>query len=63
MKAARLHEYGEPLVLGDVPVPDIQPDEIPVKVSACGVCRTDAELIDGYLWVARGGRPAPQDTI
>ena len=49
MKAARLHEYGKPLVLEDIPVPDIQPDEILVKVTACGVCRTDAELIDGYF--------------
>ena len=29
MKAARLHEYGKALVLEDVPVPDIQPDEVP----------------------------------
>jgi propanol-preferring alcohol dehydrogenase len=49
MKVARLHEYGKPLVIEDVPVPDIQPDEILVKVSACGVCRTDAEVIDGYF--------------
>jgi alcohol dehydrogenase, propanol-preferring len=49
MKAARLHEYGKPLVLEDIPIPDIQPEEILVKVTACGVCRTDAELIDGYF--------------
>jgi alcohol dehydrogenase, propanol-preferring len=49
MKTARLHEYGQPLVIEDVPVPAIQPDEILVKVTACGVCRTDAEVIDGYF--------------
>ncbi len=49
MRAARLHEYGKPLVLEDIPIPDIQSDEILVKVSACGVCRTDGELIDGYF--------------
>jgi propanol-preferring alcohol dehydrogenase len=49
MKVARLHEYGKPLVIEDVPVPEYQPDEILVKVTACGVCRTDAELIDGYF--------------
>jgi alcohol dehydrogenase, propanol-preferring len=49
MKAARLHEYGKPLVLEEIPVPDIGPDEILVKVAACGVCRTDAELIDRYF--------------
>jgi alcohol dehydrogenase, propanol-preferring len=49
MKAARLHEYGRPLAIEDVPVPEIRPDEILVKVTACGVCRTDAEVIDGYF--------------
>jgi len=49
MKAARLHEYGTPLVLEDVPVPDIQPDEILVQVKAAGMCRSDVQLIDGYF--------------
>ena len=37
MKAARMHEYGKALVLDDVPVPDIQPDEILVKITAVGI--------------------------
>ncbi len=49
MRAARMHEYGKPLVLEDVPVPDIQPDEILVKVTACGMCRSDVQLVDGYF--------------
>jgi len=49
MKAARIHEYGKPVVLEDVPIPDIQPDEILVEVKACGMCRSDAQLIDGYF--------------
>src|SRR5262245_10337593 len=49
MKAARLHEYGKPLVLEDIPVPDIQPDEILVNVQACGMCRSDVQLVDGYF--------------
>jgi alcohol dehydrogenase, propanol-preferring len=49
MKAARLHEYGKSLVLEDVPVPEIQPDEILVKVKACGMCRSDVQLVDGYF--------------
>ena len=49
MKAARLHEYGKPLVLEDIPIPDIQPDEILVQVKACGMCRSDVQLIDGYF--------------
>jgi propanol-preferring alcohol dehydrogenase len=49
MKAARLHEYGKSLVLDDIPVPDIQPDEILVQVKACGMCRSDVQLVDGYF--------------
>jgi propanol-preferring alcohol dehydrogenase len=49
MKAARMHEYGKPLVLEDIPVPDIKPDEILVEVKACGMCRSDVQLIDGYF--------------
>jgi alcohol dehydrogenase, propanol-preferring len=49
MKAARLHEYGKPLVLEDVPAPDIQPDEILVQVKAGGMCRSDVQLVDGYF--------------
>src|SRR6516162_3861751 len=58
MKAARLHEYGKPLVLEDIPVPDIQPDEILVNVKACGMCRSDVQLVDGDFrrettWLSR----------
>ena len=49
MKAARMHEYGKPLILEEVPVPEIQPDEILVQVKACGMCRSDAQLIDEYF--------------
>src|SRR5262245_42116444 len=49
MKAARMHEYGKPLVLEDVAVPDIQPDEILVQVKAAGMCRCDVQLVDGYF--------------
>lgn len=49
MKAARLHQYGKPLILEDVPVPEIQPDEILVKVMAGGMCRSDVQLMDGYF--------------
>src|SRR5262249_29569046 len=49
MKAARLHEYVHSLVLEDIAVPDIQPDEILVNVKACGMCRSDVQLVDGYF--------------
>src|ERR1051326_3229523 len=49
MRAARMHEYRKPLVLEDVPRPEIKPDEILVKVTAAGMCRTDVQLVDGYF--------------
>jgi propanol-preferring alcohol dehydrogenase len=49
MKAARLHEYGKALVLEDVPVPDTKPDEVLVQVRPCKMCRSDVQLIDGYV--------------
>ncbi|MGM4915126.1 NAD(P)-dependent alcohol dehydrogenase [Rhizobium sp. 768_B6_N1_8] len=49
MKAARLYEYNKPLVLEEVPVPDIQPDEVLVSIKACGMCRSDVLLVDGFF--------------
>src|SRR5262245_65448058 len=49
MKAARIREYKKPLVFEDIPVPDIQPDEVLVKVEACGMCRSDVLLVDGFF--------------
>jgi alcohol dehydrogenase, propanol-preferring len=49
MKAARMHDYRQPLVLEDVPIPDIAPDEVLLKVRAAGMCRTDLQLVDGYF--------------
>ncbi|WP_367871127.1 NAD(P)-dependent alcohol dehydrogenase [Luteolibacter sp. Populi] len=49
MIAARMHEYHQPLVLEEVPEPVMKPDEILVKVTAAGMCRTDVQLLDGYF--------------
>jgi propanol-preferring alcohol dehydrogenase len=49
MKAARIREYNKPLVFEDVPVPEIKPDEALVQVRACGMCRSDVQLLDGYF--------------
>jgi len=49
MKAARIREYNKRLALEDVPIPDVQPDEVLVKVQACGMCRSDVQLVDGYF--------------
>lgn len=43
MRAARVHAHQKPLVLGDVPVSDIQPDEILVTVTlACAATTVTA---------------------
>src|SRR5215831_5981830 len=49
MRAARMHEYGKAPILEEIPIPDIQPDEILVNVKACGMCRSDVLLIDGFF--------------
>jgi len=49
MRAARMYGYNEPLRLEEIPVPDIGPDDVLVKVAATGMCRSDCQLIEGYF--------------
>ncbi len=49
MRAQRLLEPGQPLVLQDVPRPDPGPDAIRVAVRCCGVCHTDLHVVEGDL--------------
>jgi propanol-preferring alcohol dehydrogenase len=44
-----MHGFKQPLVLEEVPTPDIGPAEVLVKVEAAGMCRTDVQLLDGYF--------------
>jgi propanol-preferring alcohol dehydrogenase len=44
--------------LGERDVPDCAPDEVLVRVEACGVCRTDLHLADGDL-AARAASAVP----
>jgi L-iditol 2-dehydrogenase len=46
MKALVLRNYGE-LVYEDVPRPELAPDEVLVKVEACGICGSDVHGLDG----------------
>jgi L-iditol 2-dehydrogenase len=46
MKALVLREYMK-LVYEDVPRPDVAPDEVLVKVEACGICGSDVHGLDG----------------
>lgn len=49
MKAMVLNRPGEELVLAERPLPRPGAGQILVKVSACGVCRTDLHVVDGDL--------------
>jgi len=48
-KAARLHKFGEPFKLEDVPKPSAGPNEVVLKVKAAGICHTDIHMMDGML--------------
>ncbi|TXI57314.1 NAD(P)-dependent alcohol dehydrogenase [Mycolicibacter arupensis] len=52
MRAALMYGYHQPFRLEEVPVPDPGPDEALVKVAACGMCRSDYQLIDEYFAAA-----------
>jgi alcohol dehydrogenase, propanol-preferring len=47
MKAAVVHEFGKPLAVEDVPVPDVPDGQLLVKVVASGVCHTDLHAANG----------------
>jgi L-iditol 2-dehydrogenase len=46
MKALVLREYGH-LVYQDVPEPSLSPDEVMIRVKACGICGSDVHGMDG----------------
>ncbi|WP_459882040.1 zinc-dependent alcohol dehydrogenase family protein [Halorubrum gandharaense] len=48
MRAAILREYGEPLVVRELPDPTPDPDGAVVRVDACGVCRSDWHAWKGH---------------
>ncbi|MFN2226755.1 MAG: alcohol dehydrogenase catalytic domain-containing protein, partial [Anaerolineae bacterium] len=49
MKAMVLEEQGQPLKMKEVPVPRPGPEQVLIRVHACGVCRTDLHIVDGEL--------------
>lgn len=57
MRAAVLERRGPiesaPLVVRSVPVPRPGPDEALIRITACGVCRTDLHVVEGDLAVRR----------
>jgi NAD+-dependent secondary alcohol dehydrogenase Adh1 len=48
MKAARLHEYHQPLQLESVDEPKVVgPFDVIVRIGAAGLCRTDLHIQEG----------------
>jgi propanol-preferring alcohol dehydrogenase len=66
MRAAVLHAPApvsrHPLRLEDLPVPVPGPDQVLLRVRACGVCRTDLHVVEGEL-PPRGGPLIPGHQI
>ena len=55
MKAAIVHSFDQPLSLEDVPIPTAGPEQVLVRIEACGLCHTD-------IHAARGEWPVKPDT-
>ena len=49
MKAARLHDYGQPLVIEEVPTPSPGPGQVVIRVMGAGFCHSDLHVIDGEI--------------
>ena len=49
MQAMVLEKQRGPLVLKVLPVPQADPDQVLIRVHACGICRTDLHVADGDL--------------
>ena len=49
MKAMVLEEPKMPLILRTMPLPPVLPNQVLIKIIACGVCRTDLHIIDAEL--------------
>ncbi len=47
MRAVRLTQIGEPLEDADVPIPEIGPTDVLIRVAAAGICHSDAHYRDG----------------
>lgn len=56
MKAAVVRDFGQPLVIEEVPVPQVGPGQILVKIAASGVCHTDLHAAEGD-WPVRPKPP------
>ena len=56
MKAAFVTEFGKPLTIGELPLPQPRDGQVLIKIEACGVCHTDVHAADGD-WPVRPKLP------
>jgi propanol-preferring alcohol dehydrogenase len=49
MRAARLHEFGRPLRIDEVPDPEPGPGEVLVRIGGAGVCHSDLHIAHGDM--------------
>ena len=49
MRAMVLEQQGVPLAMRDVPLPRPVAGQVGIRVTACGICRTDLHVVDGDL--------------
>ena len=47
MRAAVCREFGQPLVIEDLHLDPVGPDEVRVEVAACAICHSDIHYADG----------------
>jgi len=52
MKAVRLTQLAKPLEEAELPVPEIGPSDVLVRVAACGICHSDAHYRAGISPIA-----------
>jgi len=53
MRAVRLARVGRPLAESEIPVPEIGPDEVLIRVAAAGICHSDAHYRAGISKIDR----------
>jgi propanol-preferring alcohol dehydrogenase len=51
MQAARLHSYGKPLEIDDVPRPTPGPGQVVIRIGGAGFCHSDLHIISGEIQI------------
>jgi propanol-preferring alcohol dehydrogenase len=49
MTAVQMIDYGKPLEIREVPIPEVRGEEVLVKIEASGLCHSDIHLMDGSI--------------